>query len=332
MQISTLSRTSLTFSILILAIPAHSIELTEKQIELSINTQMAWMKDKGAFSELAACSGKPEATITKGIRSLLEKCLKGDENQFELCYRNELKSVLGVTDARLEACIGQYGNDEEDQYYALKEKEEKLLDKIDELSSSGDDSDVHRDKIEALEQQLQDLYREMEPLEQAAAEQTNREWEIATNEVRKMNKKLAPLEEHPEHNMPLELDEPWRGMPPNFDHLPDEQQMAKEAQWSTCANMIVDVTLSAESIGAVKRQPEAYGITDEQNQQALREQYHASYGTFLDTIDRKILEISLNDWEFAHTAKGMYDISKKAWDWCQAQPPEQFIDIDDSRL
>ncbi|AMG01797.1 hypothetical protein [Vibrio mimicus] len=332
MQFSLLSRTLLAVSTLTLTIPTHAIQMTDKQIELSINTQIAWMKDEGAFTDMAACSGKPEETIIKGIRSLLEKCMKGDESQYELCYSNGFKSVLGVTDARLEACMDQYGDDEEDQYYALQEKEEKLRAELDELQSHSDNSEAYWNKIEAIEQQLQDLYREMEPLEQAEAERTKREWELATNEVRKMNKKLAPLKDHPEHNMPIGLDEPWRGMKPSFDRLPPEQAMAKEAQWMICSQMVNDVTLSAESIGAVKHQPEAYGITDEQNQQALREHYHASSGTFLDKIDEKIVEISLNDWEFAHTAKGMYDISKKAWDWCQAQPAEKFIDVDDSRL
>lgn len=315
-----------------LAMPTQAAKLTENQIELGINTQVSWMKNSGAFTQMAACSGKSEATIIQGFRKFMDKCIRGDESQYELCYNNGLKSVLAVTDERLEACIEQYGDDDEERYYALKEKEEKLQTELDVLRSRNDDSDAHWNKIEALEKQLKDLYVKMEPLEQAEAKRTQREWELATNEVRKMNKKLAPLEEHPSHNMPTDLDEPWRGMKPSFDHLPPELASAKESQWEICANMVNDVTLSAESIGAVKHQPEAYGITDEQNQQALREMYHASSGTFLDKIDEKIVEISLKDWQFAHTEKGMYDISKKAWDWCQTQPAENFVGINDSRL
>ncbi|MGL0958416.1 hypothetical protein ACSTD9_02970 [Vibrio vulnificus] len=332
MQFSTISRALLAVSTMTLAMPTQAIKLTENQIELGINTQIAWMKDSGAFTQFAACSGKSEATIIQGFRKFMDKCMRGDESQYELCYNNGVKSVLGVTDARLEACIDQYGDDDEERYYALKEKEEKLQAELDELNSRNDDSDAHWNKIEALEKQLQDLYAEMEPLEQAEADRSQREWELATNEVRKMNKKLAPLKEHAPHNLPTGLDEPWLGMTPSFDHLPPELASAKESQWAICANMIKDVTLSSESIGAVKHQPEAYGITDEQNQQALREMYHASSGTFLDKIDEKIVEISLKDWQFAHTEKGMYDISKKAWDWCQAQPAENFVDLDDSRL
>ncbi|EJO9870758.1 hypothetical protein NU726_000111 [Vibrio vulnificus] len=272
MQFSTISRALLAVSTMTLAMPTQAIKLTENQIELGINTQIAWMKDSGAFTQLAACSGKSEATIIQGFRKFMDKCARGDESQYELCYNNELKSLLGVTDARLEACIDQYGDDDEERYYALKEKEEKL------------------------------------------------------------QAELAPLKEHAPHNLPTGLDEPWLGMTPSFDHLPSELASAKKSQWAICANMIKDVTLSAESIGAVKHQPEAYGITDEQNQQALREMYHASSGTFLDKIDAKIVEISLKDWQFAHTEKGMYDISKKAWDWCQAQPAENFVGLDDSRL
>ncbi|HFQ5401183.1 TPA: hypothetical protein ACGVBQ_000116 [Vibrio vulnificus] len=332
MQFSTISRALLAVSTMTLAMPTQAIKLTENQIELGINTQIAWMKDSGTFTQFAACSGKSEATIIQGFRKFMDKCMRGDESQYELCYTNGVKSVLGVTDARLEACIDQYGDDDEERYYALKEKEEKLQAELDELNSRNDDSDAHWNKIEALEKQLQDLYAEMEPLEQAEADRSQREWELATNEVRKMNKKLAPLKEHAPHNLPTGLDEPWLGMRPSFDHLPPELASAKESQWAICANMIKDVTLSAESIGAVKHQPEAYGITDEQNQQALREMYHASSGTFLDKIDEKIVEISLKDWQFAHTEKGMYDISKKAWDWCQAQPAENFVGLDDSRL
>ncbi|HAS6385295.1 TPA: hypothetical protein RZA60_002541 [Vibrio vulnificus] len=332
MQFSTISRALLAVSTMTLAMPTQAIKLTENQIELGINTQIAWMKDSGAFTQFAACSGKSEATIIQGFRKFMDKCMRGDESQYELCYTNGVKSVLGVTDARLEACIDQYGDDDEERYYALKEKEEKLQAELDELNSRNDDSEAHWNKIEALEKQLQDLYAEMEPLEQAEADRSQREWELATNEVRKMNKKLAPLKEHTPHNLPTGLDEPWLGMTPSFDHLPPELASAKESQWAICANMIKDVTLSAESIGAVKHQPEAYGITDEQNQQALREMYHASSGTFLDKIDEKIVEISLKDWQFAHTEKGMYDISKKAWDWCQAQPAENFVGLDDSRL
>ncbi|WP_258164891.1 hypothetical protein [Vibrio tarriae] len=40
--------------------------MTDKEIELSINTQIAWMKDEGAFTDMAACIGKPEGTIIKG--------------------------------------------------------------------------------------------------------------------------------------------------------------------------------------------------------------------------------------------------------------------------
>ncbi|MCH1932283.1 FlxA-like family protein, partial [Shewanella sp. A25] len=104
---------------------------------------------------------------------------------YELCYSNGVKSVLGVTDARLEACAAQYGDDSEDRYYALKEKEEKLQAELDELNNRNDNSDAHWNKIDALEKQLQDLHAEMEPLEQAEAERTQREWELATNEVRK---------------------------------------------------------------------------------------------------------------------------------------------------
>ena len=332
MQFSTISRALLAVSTMTLAMPTQAIKLTENQIELGINTQIAWMKDSGAFTQMAACSGKSEATIIQGFRKFMDKCMRGDESQYELCYSNGVKSVLGVTDARLEACAAQYGDDSEDRYYALKEKEEKLQAELDELNNRDDDSDAHWNKIDAVEKQLQDLYAEMEPLEQAEADRTQREWELATNEVRKMNKKLAPLKEHSPHNLPTGLDEPWRGMKPSFDHLPPELASAKESQWIICSNMVNDVTLSAESIGAVKHQPEAYGISDEQNQQALREMYNASNGTFLDKIDEKIVEISLKDWEFAHTEKGMYDISKKAWDWCQAQPAENFVDLDDSRL
>ncbi|HFQ5050781.1 TPA: hypothetical protein ACGU7T_002826, partial [Vibrio vulnificus] len=251
MQFSTISRALLAVSTMTLAMPTQAIELTENQIEQGINTQIAWMKDSGAFTQFAACSGKSEATIIQGFRKFMDKCMRGDESQYELCYTNGVKSVLGVTDARLEACIDQYGDDDEERYYALKEKEEKLQAELDELNSRNDDSDAHWNKIEALEKQLQDLYAKMEPLEQAEADRSQREWELATNEVRKMNKKLAPLKEHAPHNLPTGLDEPWLGMTPSFDHLPPELASAKESQWAICANMIKDVTLSAESIGAV---------------------------------------------------------------------------------
>ncbi|WP_232477831.1 hypothetical protein [Vibrio tarriae] len=79
--------------------------------------------------------------------------MKGDESQYELCYSNGFKSVLGVTNEHLEACMDQYGDDEEDQYYALQEKEEKLRVELDELQSRNDHSGAHWSKIESLEQQ-----------------------------------------------------------------------------------------------------------------------------------------------------------------------------------
>lgn len=329
MQFSTLSRVLLSASLL--SFPIHAAQMTQKQIELSVNNHIAWMQNDGSIVAMAECSGKSEAAIVAGFRSFMPHCLRGDPDQYELCYANEFRSLLGLTDLQIEACAGSEEADEEDRFFELKDKEEELLAELEELQSNGDNSDANFDKVEALQQQLQDLYREMEPLEQAQADRNARLWDVTTNEVRKINETLAPLETHDEHNMPLDLDEPWRGMSPSFDHLPYEQQTAKEVQWMVCANMTSDVTFAAETIGAVKHQPEAYGITDAQNQQALREQYHATYGTFLDDIDNKIVEISLSDWQFAHTEKGMHDIAKKAWEWCQGQPLEKFAELDTTR-
>ncbi|MGR2827701.1 hypothetical protein [Vibrio vulnificus] len=58
MQFSTISRALLAVSTMTLAMPTQAIKLTENQIELGINTQIAWMKDSGAFTQFAACSGK----------------------------------------------------------------------------------------------------------------------------------------------------------------------------------------------------------------------------------------------------------------------------------
>ncbi|MFS2261586.1 hypothetical protein [Vibrio vulnificus] len=58
------------------------------------------MKDSGAFTQFATYSGKSEATIIQGFRKFMDKCMRGDESQYELCYNNGVKSVLGVTDAR----------------------------------------------------------------------------------------------------------------------------------------------------------------------------------------------------------------------------------------
>ncbi|WP_236535567.1 hypothetical protein [Vibrio vulnificus] len=55
MQFSTISRALLAVSTMTLAMPTQAIKLTENQIELGINTQIAWMKDSGAFTQLAAC-------------------------------------------------------------------------------------------------------------------------------------------------------------------------------------------------------------------------------------------------------------------------------------
>ncbi|CAD6365428.1 hypothetical protein [Shewanella putrefaciens] len=114
MQFSTLSRLLLAVSIMALAMPSHATnKLTESQIESGINNQIDYMKDNGAFTHLAACSGKTEATIIQGYRNFLNKCAKTidiqdeDDNQYDICVNNGAKSVLEMTDAQLDDCYSQ---------------------------------------------------------------------------------------------------------------------------------------------------------------------------------------------------------------------------------
>lgn len=124
MQFSTVSRLLLAVFVMAFAMPSHAIDkLTDSQIESGMNAQIDLMTKNGAFTYLATCSGKSETTIIKGFRNFLYKCAKKidiqikDDNQYDICIENGIKSVLEMTDAQLNACYTQFGDEDEQDPY-----------------------------------------------------------------------------------------------------------------------------------------------------------------------------------------------------------------------
>lgn len=121
MQFSTLSRLLLAVPIMALALPSHATnKLTESQIESGVKTQIDFLTDNGAFTHLAACSGKTEATIIQGYRNAMYKCAQvidvegNNDSEYDVCLNNGIKSALEMTDAQLDDCYAQLEEDQPD--------------------------------------------------------------------------------------------------------------------------------------------------------------------------------------------------------------------------
>lgn len=332
---STLSRISaslLTAGCLISYAHANTLKLTPEQIALSINTQIAFMHNEGAFTELSQCSGKSEGKIEAGMRKMLATCLKGEESQFDACFEKGILSVLDISKTKLQACELAAGPDNYDKLETLRDKESQIIEQLDALNNLDELTDADYAKIEALQQEQDELLQQIIALEDEEQDRDRRHLEIINTEMRKINATLEPIKKHEPHSVDLGINAPWRSRVPTFEELPEQLREAKRNQWFACKFMSNSAPIVAETIGAVKRQPKAYAITDEQNQAQMRSIHPANNGTIMDKIDDKVMEISLQHWSVAHTAQGTYDIAKMSWEWCQKLPTMEFAGLEDARF
>ncbi len=325
-----------TFSLTLLSIfganASSPIRMTPEQLEFNVNTEMAMLRADGTFAQLAKCSNKSEEVIANGYKALLPKCLTADPASIQSCYFTGIQEITGLSKTQLEICEEELEPDSSEQIELVERQLEELNLEQAKLENSDELSEEDQQRLDSIATQIDELNGQLGSLYDAQESENVRDLEIMNAEMRKINKTLEPLEKHEVHNLPTDLEQPWTDSPPSFAHLPENVREAKRSQWVICSHMTTDATLVAETIGSVKRQPRAFAVTDEQNQQQLRALYSASHGTFLDQIDNKIMEIGLKQWQQAHTTLGTHNVAKMAWEWCQAQPSIQFVNLDDSRL
>lgn len=321
-----------TLLLSVLAIPAAASNLTEEQIQLSINTQIAFMQRDGELAALSKCSGKKEDKIIEVFKSKLASCFRGDQSLYSACYQKSLLSSLGMSKVQVMACDTDNGEDAAERLSELLEQEDALLQQIEELNNKDELSEADNMKLDELNDKYSALQQEIIKVQDADSQQALSDLEIVNHEMAKINKTLSPIESHEFHSSEPQRDEPWYERAPAFSHLSKAEREAKQKQWRVCSFMSKSSTIVSETIGLVKRQPDAFAVTDEQNQAQMRSMHPANHGTFLDVIDDKIMAISLENWAVAHTPSGTHKIALQAWQWCQGQPVASFVNLKDSRF
>ncbi|WP_028021592.1 coiled-coil domain-containing protein [Enterovibrio calviensis] len=293
-------------------------KMSAEEKEAWINSLIITMESNEEFLSMSECSGISSNNLKSGFKQTMSRCYDNSSTPigFNKCVDDGVTKLTGLTIEKIDQC--DMGVDADSQ---------KKIDEIQEQIDAIDEKDV---LTESDELKLDQLYAELDAIYdvlERSDEQLRQEMIDALNEN---HGSLAPLEL--DFSSDDIIDVPWRELPPRYDHLPSDEASTMRNRWAICSNMSRDSVLVAETIGAVKKHPDRYAITDKQNQTQMKDKYHASYGTFLDVIDRKILELGFAHWVSAGTSAANYEIAQSAWNWCINQPLHHFEDLDDSRL
>ena len=86
---------------------ADTVELTPAQIEQGISRHINTMQTSGAFTLLAQCSGKAEATLVDALRPMLLNCYQSDPENYDACYVEALSKLTGLSEREIDACAGE---------------------------------------------------------------------------------------------------------------------------------------------------------------------------------------------------------------------------------